>query len=134
MENIGAENLQFSVSYRPPADIPSFIIISLTVLVIIVMVGVVAYARKRHHPVEVIASVLNRDEKTIVDILKQKEGNALQKVLVRESGFSKAKVSRIVKDMRERGMVEIEPVSGRENRIVLSVGKEKKEEAEGEKT
>lgn len=126
MKDIGEESLQFSVSYFPPPEIPSFIIISLTILVIVVMVGVVVYARRKQR-VEVITSVLNPDEKVIVDILKQKEGKALQKSLVRESTFSKAKVSRLVKDMKLRGIVEIEPVSGRENRILLSIGKDTKE-------
>jgi len=125
-ENLGEENMQFSVSYSFPTGIPSYIIISLTIIVVIAMIGVVVYARRKQHPVEVIASVLNKDEKVIVDILGQKDGKALQKVLVRESSFSKAKVSRLVKDMKDRGIVRIEPVSGRENRIMLSMGEEKK--------
>ena len=135
MENIPEGNLQFSVSYFPGPEIPTFLVIGLTVIIIIVMVGVVVYARRRQQPAQVIETVLNQDEKTIVDILKQKEGKALQKALVKESGFSKAKISRIVKDMKERGIVNIEPVSGRENRIILTMGKkeEAKEPAQGEK-
>lgn len=128
MDNVGQETLQFAVSYILPEGIPTYVIVSLTVVVIILMVAVMAYARRKRQPVEVITSVLNQDEKTIVDILKKSEGKALQKVLVREGNFSKAKVSRLVKDMKERGIVDIEPVSGRENRIILTMGKEKKEE------
>lgn len=122
-EGVGEENLQFSVSYVYPSDIPSYLIISLTIIVIVVMVGVVVYARRKQHPVEVISSVLNKDEKVIVDIITRNEGKALQKTLVKESEFSKAKVSRLVKDMRDRGIIRIEAVSGRENRILLDVGK-----------
>ncbi len=120
--DVESKSQQFSVSYAFPLGIPSYVIISLTIIVIIAMVGVVVYARKKQKPVEVVTSVLNQDEKTIADILQRNEGRALQKVLVKDSGFSKAKVSRLVKDMKSRGMVEIEPVSGRENRIRLIVG------------
>ena len=40
---------------------------------------------------------------------------------MRETDFSKAKVSRLVKNLKERGVVDIEPVSGRENRIILKI-------------
>lgn len=122
-ENVGEDSLQFSVSYLFPADIPSDLVIALTAVVIVVMIGIVVYARRRQEPVEVVTSVLNHDEKVIVDILKQQEGKALQKVLVRESNFSKAKISRLVKELKERGVVDTEAVSGRENRIILTMGK-----------
>ncbi|MBL7160727.1 MAG: hypothetical protein ISS93_02655 [Candidatus Aenigmarchaeota archaeon] len=130
-EDIKDENLQFYVSYIIPQGIPSYIIISLTAIVVIVMVGVVVYARRKDKQpaTDMITSVLNHDENVIVDILKREEGKALQKVLVRESNFSKAKVSRLVKDMKGRGIVNIEAVSGRENRIILSVGKKEAPEA-----
>ena len=125
--DLGEETLQFSVSYLPPLQIPSELIVALTILVIVVMVGVVVFARRRSHPGEVITSVLNTDENVIVNILKKNDGKALQKVLVRDSDFSKAKISRLVKDLKSRGVLEIEPVSGRENRILLSMGKVKKD-------
>lgn len=121
-EDVENENIPFSVSYSFPTEVPSVIIVGLTILVIVVMVGVVVYARKKQQPVEVIASVLNHDEKAIVEVLKRQEGKALQKVLVRETDFSKAKVSRIVKELKERGVVNTEAVSGRENRIILTMG------------
>jgi len=133
MENVSQENIQFSVSYVLPPEVPSLVIITLTAIVIIVMVGVIVFARKRQHGVEMLSTVLTSDEKVIVDILKR-EGKALQKVLVRESDFSKAKVSRIVKDMKERGIIEIEPVSGRENRIILSVGKKTQDKNKSSET
>ena len=129
--DVGDETLQFSVSYLPPLQIPSELIVALTILVIVVMVGVVVFARRRSHLGEVITSVLNTDENVIVNILKKNDGKALQKVLVRDSDFSKAKISRLVKDLKSRGVLEIEPVSGRENRILLSMGKVKKDLSPG---
>ncbi len=67
-------------------------------------------------------SVLSSEEKALFDILKAGGGKANQKTLVRDSGFSKAKVSRLLKDLKERSVIEIEPVSGRENRVLLLLG------------
>ena len=47
---------------------------------------------------------------------------------MRESGFSKAKVSRLVSNLRERGVVGVEPISGRENRVLLKTGKKEPDE------
>ena len=47
----------------------------------------------------------------------------MQKVLVRETDFSKAKVSRLVKSLSERGVLEVEPM-GRTNKIKLKIEKE----------
>lgn len=69
-----------------------------------------------------VAAVLNPDEHKLIDLLKAKGGKALQKSLVRETDFSKAKVSRLVNSLRSRGIVAVEAVSGRENRIVLTLG------------
>lgn len=83
-----------------------------------------------------VAAVLNPDERRLVDLLEGKGGKSLQKQLVRESDFSKAKVSRLVNSLRARGLVAVEAVSGRENRVVLTLGnaapKEKVAEARQE--
>jgi len=86
------------------------------------------YTRRasRFNKTKVIASVLNADEKRVVKILAASDGNALQKHVVKESGFSKAKVSRLLKSMGWRGIIKLEPVSGRENRVLLVTGKEKR--------
>lgn len=124
-ENLtSGDSMQFSVLFSFPAFFPtsgdSFLIAGLTILIIVAMVGIAVYMR-RGEKIETVTSVLNEDERAIVDILKRNGGKALQKVLVRESGFSKAKVSRLVKNLKERGVVDIEPVSGRENRILLKI-------------
>ncbi len=70
--------------------------------------------------------MLNADEKRVMSILAARGGKVLQKHVVRESGFSKAKVSRLLKAMGWRGIVKLEPVSGRENWVLLVRGKEKR--------
>ncbi len=128
------DKLQFSILYKMPlvgGPLYNFLIASMTFIVIIVMIAIAVYIRKgasdSDSVQEVVKSVLNKDEKKIVDILTDHEGRANQKYLVRESGFSKAKVSRIVKNLKSRGIVEIEPVSGRENRVILRIEKHSRE-------
>jgi uncharacterized membrane protein len=128
-------NQQYSVLYALQTDISNYMIVSVTIIIIIVMVGAAVYARRRggeKQPAatEVITSVLNEDEKTIVNLLKANDGKALQKVLVRDSNFSKAKVSRLVKELSGRGLLKIDPVSGRENRIILNLEGKMEEEKE----
>jgi uncharacterized membrane protein len=125
MENLtSGSNLQFSVLYSKPGGVSDTILMGTALAFIIIMIVVVLLLRRQRPAERPPTSVLNRDEKAIVDILEKNNGKALQKVLVRDTNFSKAKVSRLVKNLRERGVVEIEPVSGRENRVILKLGKE----------
>jgi uncharacterized membrane protein len=123
--------LQFSVTYNTPnvgGPFYSFLLAALTFIVIVVMIAVAVYIRRDSRPADVVRSVLNSDEKRIVDILSEHKGKAGQKILVRESDFSKAKVSRIVNSLKSRGVVSTEPISGRENRVILSIERPKREE------
>lgn len=59
---------------------------------------------------------LKDDEKEIMEIVERAGGEVKQKRIVRKTEFSKAKVSRLIKDLEERGMLEKKKV-GRTNRI-----------------
>jgi len=123
-------HLQFSIIYNTPnvgGPFYNFLLAALTFIVIIVMIAVAVYIKRDRRSVDVVKSVLNSDEKRIVDILSDNNGKAGQKILVRESDFSKAKVSRIVNSLKSRGIVETEPISGRENRVMLVIERPKKE-------
>jgi len=127
--------LDFRVEYNlPPISGPvtRYILIGAGVAILVVVAMAFLYIRRssRFSKSRVIASVLNADEKRVVDIITAGGSNALQKHIVRESGFSKAKVSRLVRSLTSRGVVRVEPVSGRENRILLAAGK-KEEKTEG---
>jgi len=124
------QQLDFLVEYNLPpirGAVTRYILIGAGAIILVVIVIAFLYTRRasRFNKGKVIASVLNTEEKRIVDIITTSEGGALQKHIVRESGFSKAKVSRLVKSLGGRGIVKIEPVSGRENRVLLAAGKEK---------
>jgi len=124
-------DLEFSVLYTMPFGGPLFniLIVSMTGVVLVVMTGLAIYikgggpAETATSTEEAVSSVLTPDEKTIVDILKSNEYSAMQKVLVRSSEFSKAKVSRLVKSLSSRGIIEVEPM-GRTNKIKLTIDRE----------
>ncbi|MBU0530643.1 MAG: hypothetical protein ABIH52_03490 [Candidatus Aenigmatarchaeota archaeon] len=130
-ENVTAgDNMQFSILYNTQASaVSSIFIYTVAAIIIIFMIAVAIYVKRESSKKEreVVKSVLNSDENTIVNLLMEKGGSSVQKALVRETDFSKAKVSRIVKNLKQRGVVDVEPVSGRENRIVLKIKHETKE-------
>ncbi len=124
--------LTFSTSYTLPGQRESPINTLLILPIIIVLSAFVWLVIKHKKATKAVGekaavSVLSGDEKILFDILKAHEGSVGQKVLVRESNFSKAKVSRLVKELKQRGVIEIEPLSGRENRILLRLGQQTKE-------
>jgi hypothetical protein len=123
------EDLQFSILFTRPAmntDIFGFLVYVVAIAAIVMIIIGVTYVRRRGTNVAVVKSVLNRDEKKVIDILNDRKGEAGQKVIVRETDFSKAKVSRIVKSLKDRGVVDTEPISGRENKIKLVLGEKAK--------
>lgn len=140
-ENLTAmDDMGFSVSYATSAVGAGFnnlFVVSIAGIVIISMIAVAIYVRKGDGigkiTAEVFTSVLNSDEKKVVDILTRHGGKSGQKIIVRESDFSKAKVSRLVKNLKGRGIVDIEPISGRENRIILKFDKRPESDQRPEK-
>ena len=125
-ENImEGDDLVFSVSYALPLGDGSFYdtaIVVIIAVVIIVSLGIF-YFKNTYKPVQtlqVVMPLLREDEKTIIDIMTKYGGETNQKVLVRETDFSKAKVSRILAGLKERGILEIEHI-GRTNKVRMNI-------------
>jgi uncharacterized membrane protein len=118
------DDLEFSVMYSMPAGPGSFYDVAIVVIIAFVLIVVIAvgYIKRMHREssFKVVVPVLKKDEKRIVDILAERKGQAIQRVLVRESDFSKAKVSRLVANLKERGILEVEHL-GRTNRVILKL-------------
>jgi uncharacterized membrane protein len=118
------DDLEFSVNYIMPAGAGSFYDVAIIVIIAFVLIVVIAvgYVKRIHgeSSVRVVMPVLKKDEKRIIDILAERKGQAIQRVLVRESDFSKAKVSRLVASLKERGILEVEHL-GRTNRVILKL-------------
>jgi len=103
----------------PPTLIETFIYRWLFVFILIFIVVIFFIYRSTSKKSELILSVLNEAERVVVDIIrKQGKDKVDQRKIVTRSGFSKAKVSRIVKSLESRGVVSVEKI-GRKNRISL---------------
>jgi len=99
--------------------IPRYLYHLIGILIIVVVVGFIVIYKKVARRAEVILSVLNENERKIIDIIKE-EGrvDVDQRKIVAKSGFSKAKVSRLIRSLESRGIVQIERI-GRKNRVSL---------------
>ncbi len=84
---------------------------------ILIVVAIVAFfvikTRKKEYKADFMS-----DEDFIIDILEKNDGKYLQNDIVKETGFSKSKISQLLSDMEEKGLIRKEKM-GRENIIVL---------------
>jgi predicted transcriptional regulator len=87
--------------------------------IFILIIGLFIIYKKLPKRTELVLSVLNEGERMIVDIIR-KEGKERvdQRKIVSLSGFSKAKVSRIIQGLQGRGVIDVER-TGRKNRVSL---------------
>jgi len=67
---------------------------------------------------EKVIEILVEDEKKIIDAIKELGEGCKQKDVVKYTGFSKAKVSRIVEELKKRNVIHVEKV-GKHNKLYL---------------
>jgi len=117
-----------SIAYEN-LEIGSMLPMILAVIAIVAVVGFIAYRFYFSSPKEgmkMILPILKKDEKSVLEGLVKHGSGVNQKIIVKESGYSKAKVSKVLKSLNERGLVRLER-TGRSNRIFW--GKEVKKES-----
>lgn len=118
--NISSEMpIKFQVVYEPIKSqflipIEPIIIVS----IILIAIAVAVYIRIIRRPEKLVLSVLDEFERKVMDILVASGGTVNQKKIVQETNLSKAKVSRVVKSLADRGLIEIER-RGRTNKLKL---------------
>ncbi len=104
--------------------------LALFVPALAVLGGIGFYFYRRSTPsakLKVVLPILKPDEKKVIESLLSNKGTANQKVIVRESGYSKAKVSKVLKNLNERGLVQLERL-GRSNKVYLTSDVKKEEQ------
>jgi len=85
----------------------------------VLIVGMWFIYNKIEERSSLVLSVLNEGERIVVDIIRKSGKKRMdQRRIVDLSGFSKAKVSRIIQSLEERGIVTVERF-GRSNKITL---------------
>jgi DNA-binding transcriptional ArsR family regulator len=100
------------------------------ILVVLASTGIVFfYLKRKPRILKLIFPLLHKDEKIIMDIILKHGGKVNQKTIVKESNYSKAKVSKVLKSLAERGIVRLERV-GRTNKVFLVKDFEKQKEQE----
>ncbi|MDY6770984.1 MAG: MarR family transcriptional regulator [Candidatus Nanohaloarchaea archaeon] len=120
------ESLRFEIRYqelRVFEDIfpDQFSVLAALVLIILSLV-LYLYVKRRRKEGETIASimpVLKDDEREVLRYLIEQDGDCEQKELVDNLDYSKAKISRLVKDLEERSLLK-KVKEGRKNRLLLT--------------
>lgn len=115
------EQLNFDILYEqvktPPwfkLRIRHFILFGATIAVVLGFV----FIRHLRKSETLVLSVLDEYERQIMNIITR-EGEIKQRKIVQLTNLSKAKVSRVIKTLSERGLIEVERM-GRTNRIRLA--------------
>lgn len=91
------------------------------VLLILIAAGLSLYMRRTQSSSDTVASllpVLKDDEKDVIRYMVDHDGECGQKDLVDDLDYSKAKISRLVKDLEERNLIK-KIKEGRQNRLKL---------------
>ena len=115
------ETVEFHVVYRNLSEnnsLTGIIAVGAGILVL-VLGGVLAVRYFIREELEEVYEDLEDDEVEVVDIMVENDGEILQKDLVDESGYSKAKISGTVSSLVDKGVLEKEK-EGRSNKLSIS--------------
>lgn len=93
----------------------------IAILIIILSAGFARFYQRYRSGAEAsdLIDPLSEDQKLVVEMLKENEGSMLQKDVVDNSEYSKAKISGLVSELVELELVEKEK-EGRSNRVTLT--------------
>jgi uncharacterized membrane protein len=103
------------------SEIPTQILFLAVLFIVVAGAAAFYFFYLRNRRVKLILPILKKDEKKIFDtIMKNGDGKTVnQKIIVEQSGYSKAKVSKVLKSLEERGILKIERI-GRKNKIHIN--------------
>lgn len=107
------------------STIPLEIIVIVLIIIALTFIIFYRFYLRKESDVKIIFPILKKDEKMIFDTI-MKHGNGVnQKIIVKDSGYSKAKVSKVLTSLKERGLVKLERI-GRSNKVYTEKKFEKK--------
>ncbi|MFB6209203.1 MAG: helix-turn-helix transcriptional regulator [Candidatus Nanohaloarchaea archaeon] len=95
------------------------ILAALLLVLIIAPLVYLYWKRLNREEIEKLYSELSDDQMKIVEMLRENDGEMLQKEVVSESDYSKAKISGLVSDLVEEDIV-IKEKDGRSNKLKIS--------------
>ena len=110
---------KFQTLYEPVKSQFPLALVSVGILSFLALGGVgFFFYRRVKKPKEVILSVLDDFERRVIEVITTAGGEINQRKVVQETNLSKAKVSRVVKRLHERGLLEVTRL-GRTNKLKL---------------
>ena len=110
--------LRFKILYEKVREERNYFVYGIAFGVMSVGVITLIYLRKLKKSEKLVLSVLDEYERRVIEIVRKYGGKINQKKVVEETNLSKAKVSRVVKSLAERGLLEVER-RGRTNILKL---------------
>lgn len=118
---LGGEPTTFSIFYNNPENSNSlFQYVGIGLLVILLLVlSYTVWSRVSKIDISEAYEELNEDQEDIIDLLRDNDGSMLQKDVVDSSKYSKAKVSGLVSELVDEGIIEKEK-EGRSNKLMIS--------------
>jgi hypothetical protein len=123
------EAFDVSIAYEKIGEvvISEFPIQIIWVIALVIIIGFAFFYQFywRNRNVNLIIPILKKDEKKIFDIIIKHGSGVNQKIIVNDSGYSKAKVSKVLKSLEERGILRLERI-GRKNKVHIEKNFEKK--------
>lgn len=93
-----------------------FQVATMIIILIFVSIGVFYQFYWKNKNMKIILPILKKDEKKIFDTIIKNGSGVNQKIIVDNSGYSKAKVSKVLKSLEERGVLKLERI-GRKNKV-----------------
>lgn len=123
------KNFDVSIAYEKIgevviSEIPIQIILFIALVIIIGFAFFYQFYWRRKG-VNLIIPILKKDEKKIFDTIMKHGSGVNQKLIVNDSGYSKAKVSKVLKSLEERGILRLERI-GRKNKVHIGKNFDKK--------
>jgi len=112
------QTINISVIYELISGFEQFAVFAVILAAVVIgfILAIVFVFRRR--TIRDMLPILNDGERKAMEILLREKGEVDQRIIVKETDFSKAKVSRIIGDLVDRGLVE-KIIKGRKNLIKL---------------
>lgn len=116
--------LSFQAIYRNVEEDPGSsgmpgLIWLIPIFVISLILGAVYLAVKSREDIDEAYEELSEDEKEVLDMIRENSDSMLQKDIVDESEYSKAKISSVISGLEEEGIVK-KSKEGRSNKISIA--------------
>ena len=113
------QSFKFQTLYETIKDEFPIGLVSVSILSFLALGGIgFVFYRRIKKTKEVILSVLDDFERKVIEVITNAGGEINQRKVVQETNLSKAKVSRVVKRLQERGLLEVTRL-GRTNKLKL---------------